>query len=119
MRLIYCAVPSRMYEKSTLVMDYVDSKGCAPFNPLLAFPLERFEFGSVGREETMNYCRRLIDLCDEFWIFGLSKGTIEEISYAIKIRKPVKIVKEFDDEWEKKKIYFSDEIKFLSGMKQL
>lgn len=67
MRLIYCAIPSRMYKKSNFIMDYVESERCAPFNPLFAFPLERFEFGSVGREKTMNYCRRLIDLCDEFW----------------------------------------------------
>ena len=119
MKLVYCAIPSRMYIKSSLIMDYVESERCAPFNPLVAFPLERFEFGSVGREETMNYCRKLIDLCDEFWVFGLSKGTIEEISYAIKIKKPIKIVKEFDDEWEKRKIDFSEEISLLSGMKQL
>ncbi len=113
MKLIYCAIPSGMYEKSRSIMDYIGSKNCAPLNPLLAFPLERFEFGVIGRKETMEYCKKLINICDEIWLFGLSRGTIEEILYSIKIKKPIRVIKRFDEEWEKKESDFSNEIELI------
>ena len=112
MKLIYCAIPSRMSEKFVQIMDYVESKHNAAFNPFLAFPKERFEFGRIGKKTTMEYCKRAIEICDEFWIFGLSEGTIEEMNHAIKIKKPVKILKEFDESWESKKINFKESFGF-------
>lgn len=89
-------------------MDYVESKNNAAFNPFLAFPLERFELGKVGIEITMEYCKRAVEMCDELWIFGLSEGTMKEMSHAIKIKKPIKTIKEFDENWESEKKNFKE-----------
>ena len=93
-------------------MDYVESKNNAAFNPFIAFPIERFELGKAGREATMEYCKRAVEICDEFWIFGVSKGTIEEMNHAITIKKPVKTIKEFDEEWELEKSNFKETSSF-------
>ena len=108
MKLIYCAIPSRMSKKSSQIMNYIESKNNAAFNPFFAFPSDRFELGMAGREVTIDYCKRAIEMCDELWIFGLSKGTIEEMNHAIRIKKPVKAIKEFDEDWESEKDNFKE-----------
>lgn len=116
MKLIYCAIPSRISKKSAQIMDYVESKNNAAFNPFSAFPLDRFEFGKIGRKTTIDYCKRVIEICDELWIFGLSEGTIEEMDHAIKTGKTVNVIKEFDDDWECEKSKFKDKLGLLSTM---
>ncbi|HLD04664.1 MAG TPA: hypothetical protein VJG90_03005 [Candidatus Nanoarchaeia archaeon] len=60
--LIYCATPSRISEKRESIMDFVSSQGHGPFHPFQAFEYERFEGGMVGRERTMEFCRRAVDI---------------------------------------------------------
>lgn len=49
----------------------------------------------------MRWCLKLIDISDEFWMFGISKGTLEEVAYA-KTIIPVKLKFDgFDPEWKK------------------
>jgi hypothetical protein len=59
-----------------------------------------FEGGKIGREKTMELCQRLIEAADEFWLFGVSEGTLQDLTYALKIKKPVKVFLDFDPEWE-------------------
>ena len=90
-------------------MDFITNKGDAPLHPFQAFPYERFEGNaSVGREKSMEYCLRLIDTSDEFYLFGISEGTLDETLYAIEIKKPIIPHLEFDPEW----------IKFYARLKQ-
>ncbi|HLC86782.1 MAG TPA: hypothetical protein VJH65_00695 [Candidatus Nanoarchaeia archaeon] len=50
----------------------------------------------------MEYCLRLIDISDEFWMFGVSNGTLEEVAYAVKTAKPIHLrFNGFDPEWKK------------------
>jgi len=101
-KLIYCATPSRLKDKLNEIMDFVTDKGYGVFHPFQAFPYERFEGGPVGREKSMEFCFRAVSICDEFWMFGVSKGTLEELTYAIKYNIPVKLfLSEFDENWEK------------------
>lgn len=75
-----------------------------PLHPFNALPYEYFEGGKIDREKTMEVCCRLIDACDEFWMFGVSEGTLIEATYFFEKgydeTKPIKVlVDEFDQEW--------------------
>ena len=102
-KLIYCATPSRLVNKIDEVMDFVTNQGYAPLHPFQALPYERFEGNPrIGRIKSMDWCLRLVDISDEFWMFGVSNGTLEEVAHAIKIVKSVKIfLDSFDTEWNK------------------
>jgi hypothetical protein len=100
--LIYCATPSRLNFKIKEIMDFVTKEGNAPFHPFQAFPYERFEGGSIGREKTMEFCRRAISICDEVYLFGISKGTLDDINEGKRQQKPIsEFVEKFDPEWRK------------------
>ena len=102
-KLIYCATPSRLVSKIIEIIDYVTNQGLAPLHPFQALPYERFEGNPhVGREKSMEYCRRLVEVCDEFWMFGISNGTLEELVHALKLGKTIRLNFEgFDIEWKK------------------
>jgi hypothetical protein len=100
--LIYCATPARLADKKKEIMDFVTKQGFGPFHPFQAFEYERFEGGPVGREKTIEFCCRAIDICDEFWLFGISEGTLTELCHALKRKKPMRLVlDEFDKNWQK------------------
>ena len=82
-------------------MDFVAVGGDGPFHPFKAFEIGRFEQGSIGREKTMEFCLRAVEMCDEFWLFGVSLGTIQELCHAQSLNKPIRLVKDFDPEWDK------------------
>jgi hypothetical protein len=83
-------------------MDFVTNQGYAPLHPFQAFPYERFEGNPrIGRAKSMEWCLKLIDISDEFWMFGVSDGTLEEVTHA-KTRIPIKLKFDgFDSEWNK------------------
>src|SRR3989338_1130989 len=83
-KLIYGSLPSRIISKKEEVMEFVASKGMACLHPFNAFPYNYFEGGIIGRKKTLEMCCRLIDVCDEFWIFGISEGTLIETDYFLK-----------------------------------
>ena len=102
MLLIYCATPARLANRKKEIMDFVTKQGFGPFHPFQAFEYERFEGGPVGREKTIEFCCRAIDICDEFWLFGISEGTLTELCHALKRKKPMRLVlDEFDKNWQK------------------
>jgi hypothetical protein len=120
--LVYCACPARLSNIKHKIMEYVASQNKGPLHPINALPYEYFEGGKLGRAKTMEVCCSLIEICDEFWLFGISEGTLIEATYffaqASNKTKPFKIlVKEFDKEWEKyTKQYFDDYKKTLSKL---
>lgn len=100
-KLIYCATPARLNSKRKEIMDFVTSQGYGPFHPFQAFEYERFEGGVLGREKTLEFCKRAVEMCDEFWLFGVSNGTLQELTCAQRLKKPVKLfIDVFDLEWE-------------------
>ena len=84
------------------IMNFVTNQDYAPLHPFQAFPYERFEGNpKIGRTKSMEWCLKLIDISDEFWMFGVSNGTLEEVEHA-KTIIPVKLkFGGFDPEWEK------------------
>lgn len=118
-KLIYCATPSRIAGNKTAIMNLVTSKGHGPFHPFQAFEYERFEGGPIGRIATIEMCLRAVDLCDGFWMFGISQGTLIELRRALSQRKSINLfIKEFDPEWQTALRNFSSvfprEIRYLS-----
>ena len=101
-KLIYCATPSRIAHRMKDIMDFVTNQGYAPLHPFQAFPCERFEENPrIGRAKSMEWCLKLIDISDEFWMFGVSNGALEEVVHA-KTIIPVSLKFDgFDPEWEK------------------
>ncbi len=101
-KLVYCATPARMSNRMDEIIEFTSGRGYAPMHPFKALPYEYFEGNpNVGRKYTMKYCIKLIDVCDEFWMFGVSEGTLDELSYAIKINKPIKLFLDaFDKNWK-------------------
>lgn len=96
--MVYCATPSRISSKKEEISSFVSKKGYAPLHPFIAFPFEQFEGNPVvGRKKSMGYCLKAVQICDEFWMFGVSKGTLEELNYAKKLGKPIKRIKVFEN----------------------
>jgi len=54
-------------------------------------PLHLFSFvkDDSNREEILQVCFRLIDICDEVWIYGDSEGCEKEKDYALSRGKKV------------------------------
>ena len=100
--LVYCATPSRLSYKMNDIMNFVSDQGKGPFHPFQAFPYERFEGGIIGREKSMEFCRRAIGICDEIYLFGVSEGTLDDLLEGRKQKKPVsEFVEKFDPEWRR------------------
>lgn len=97
-QLIYCATPSRIAHNRQQIMDFVTQQGYAPLHPFQAFPYERFEGDPViGRQRSMEWCLRLVDISDQLWVFGISRGTLQELTHALTIGKPFRsFFREFD-----------------------
>lgn len=82
--LIYVACPSRMISALPGIRTQVARAGKACLDPFAAFPYESFEGNqAIGRQQTLEWCCRLVDVCDEFWIFGLSHGTLTELEHFL------------------------------------
>lgn len=112
--LVYCASPARMGDQKKQILDYVVAQGKAPLHPFNALPHEYFEGGKVSRQDTLEICCRLIDVCDEFWLFGISEGTLIEYRYVLSTThantKPVKLLfRQFDPEWQQRLEEFRDQ----------
>ena len=104
-KLVYCASPARLSYIKDDIMSFVLSKGMAPLHPFNALPAEYFENDIVSRADTLEICCKLVDICDEFWLFGVSEGTLTESQYLLnrstEFRKPLKVLCEgFDPEYK-------------------
>lgn len=100
--LIYCATPSRLVHRLNDMIDLVTNQGDGPLHPFLALPYDRYEEGPVGRAVTMEFCLRLVNICDRFYMFGVSEGTMKEVVHAIGMKKPISLKFDgFDSDWKK------------------
>lgn len=100
--LVYCATPSRIAVKKSEICDFVIKEGKLPFHPFFAFPYEFYEGNpEVGRDKTMAACLYALEFCSEFWLFGISDGTMQELVHAKKIGKPIRLfMEQFDPDGE-------------------
>lgn len=98
--LVYCSTPSRLKRYTGQIMKLVSEEGNAPFHPFQAFPYAFFEsHPKVGRSNAIEFCKRAIQVCDWFRLFGISEGTLDELNKALELRKPVGLDFRFDPNW--------------------
>jgi hypothetical protein len=84
--LVYAATASRLGAQTEEIMLCISNQGLAGLHPFNALPYRHFEGGAVGRQQTLEYCLRLIDISDEFWLFGISEGTLLELKHFVSSR---------------------------------
>jgi hypothetical protein len=106
--VVYGSTPSRLASKTDEIMKFVASLGKACLHPFMALPYEYYEGGCVGRDKTICVCCKLVEVCDQFAIFGISEGTLIELEYHLDLNSRLKMpqallvfIKEFDPEWQK------------------
>lgn len=100
--MVYCATPSRFASRKDEICKYVVEQGALPFHPFFAFPLEYYEaHPKVGRQKSMQACFDAVKNCDEFWMFGVSTGTMQELLVAKQENKAIKLLLDFDPDWKK------------------
>lgn len=115
-KLIYTAYPSRFLKGTDTpsienIMQFIAEQGHGALHPFNALPYEYFEGGILGRKRSMEMCFRLITICDEFWVMGISEGVFLELAYVLQWNKEAKqqgkgpkpirsFVDQFDPEWQ-------------------
>jgi hypothetical protein len=85
-KLVYCAQPGRLSNRKREVMNFVLKQGYALYILSKPFFIICSKGEKIGREKT--------------WNFVVSEGTLQDLTYALKIKKPVKVFLDFDPEWE-------------------
>ena len=73
----------------TICRGFAEKDDILPISPLHLFS---FMENDDNREEILQVCFRLIDICDEVWIYGDSEGCRSEAKYAKSVGKPVRMV---------------------------
>ena len=73
----------------SICRELAKGKNVLPISPLHLFS---FMEDDGKREEILQVCFRLIDICDEVWIYGDSEGCRREAKYAQSVGKPVRMV---------------------------
>ena len=72
----------------TICRELAEKDDILPISPLHLFS---FMEDDDNREEILQVCYRLIDICDEVWIYGDSEGCRMELEYARSIGKVVRM----------------------------
>ena len=70
----------------TIYRELAEKDDILPISPLHLFS---FMENDDNREEILQVCYRLIDICDEVWIYGDSEGCRKERDYALSRGKKV------------------------------
>ena len=84
----------------TICRELAEKDDILPISPLHLFS---FMENDDNREEILQVCFRLIDICDEVWVYGNSEGCNKERYYALSRRKRV-LKKRGDQNGEAKQI---------------
>jgi hypothetical protein len=106
--LVYLACPTRLGripDMQMAMIKYAAANGKAPLHPHAAMPEGIYENGHLNRDVTMQLCYRLVDLCDEFWICGISEGVLMELRHFFssgqhQVKPLVLVAGRFDPEWQ-------------------
>ncbi|MGH8425789.1 MAG: hypothetical protein ACRER3_26075 [Pseudomonas fluorescens] len=89
-RLIYTAQSKHYFYCRDAVCEFVFQQGAVPLNPFRAF--DYFLSDRVDRAAVRDGNRRILEACDEVWIFGntLADGVLIEIAQAKRNNKPIR-----------------------------
>lgn len=99
-KIMYCAVPTRLQHLREPIRRAARELGYAPVIPFDIGEYEDFEGGVIGRARTLKFMLHVLDFCDVIGLFGISDGTLLEVSTRLKSNKEIRTFPEFDPEWE-------------------
>jgi len=94
MRLVFISHPYKddpngnKKRVDTICRELAERDDILPISPLHLFS---FMENDDKREEILQVCFRLIDICDEVWTYGDSEGCRMELEYARSIGKVVRV----------------------------
>ena len=97
---MYCAIPTRLRHLREPIRRAAQELGYAPVIPFDIGEYEDFEGGSIGRDRTLKFMLHIMEFCDATGLFGISNGTMLELSESLKQQKDIRTFPGFDPEWE-------------------
>ena len=88
--LVYTAQSKRYFYCRDAVCQFVLSRGAVPLNPFRMF--DYFLGDRVARDRVRAANRRVLEICDEVWVFGtdLADGVLVEIAQATELSKDIR-----------------------------
>jgi hypothetical protein len=88
--LVYTAQSKNYFYCRDAVCEFVFRRGAVPLNPFRAF--DYFLGDRVARDLVRQGNQRLLEACDEVWVFGdrLADGVLVEIAQAARLGTPLK-----------------------------
>lgn len=99
--IIYAATPIRLQHLTEEICDFIEQSNYIPLHPFFALPYQRYNYDRFTKDEIYHTCFRLIDSCDQLWIFGINSGSLREYQYATSKNMPVQsLIKKLDPNWE-------------------
>jgi len=87
-RILFLLIQKEIGVRVDIICHDLVKQGILPISPLHLFS---FMENDDNREEILQVCFRLIDICDEVWIYGDSEGCRKEREYALSTGKSVVI----------------------------
>ncbi|MEK7653725.1 MAG: hypothetical protein AAB345_00380 [Patescibacteria group bacterium] len=99
-KIMYCAMPSRLKHLRGQVQKIAWECGFAPTIPFDVGPLKYFEYGIIGRPETLKFMIDYMKICGTVGIFGISPGVMGEMKTALDEGKKIRVFPELDPEWD-------------------
>jgi hypothetical protein len=88
--LVYTAQSKQHFYCRDAVCEFVFQQGAVPLNPFRAF--DYFLGDRVDRDAVRRGNMRILEACDEVWVFGdtLADGVVIEIAQAARSGKPIR-----------------------------
>ncbi|MEK7640835.1 MAG: hypothetical protein AAB389_02465 [Patescibacteria group bacterium] len=99
-KIMYCAMPSRLKHLRGQVQKIAWECGFAPTIPFDVGPLKYFEYGIIGRPETLKFMIDYMKICGTVGIFGISPGVMGELKTALNEGKKIRVFPGLDPEWD-------------------
>lgn len=112
---MYCALPTRLEGIRERLRQAARDEGFAPIIPHDLGPFTDFEGNpDFGREKTLALMNRIMTCCDTVGIFGISKGVLGELDFALSLRriginKLIRTYPGFDAKWDEEYANFAGE----------
>ncbi|MDO8429892.1 MAG: hypothetical protein Q7S73_00820 [bacterium] len=112
--IVYPAIPSRLLKTHYQeFLEFIRKHKRAPIKTFDAGDLEDFEFGPVGRHDTIyHFTCGLQDLAWETWVGGASEGTLIEAFRRLKNdpEKRLRVFPHLDPKWEEEFEYWKGQL---------
>ena len=93
--LVFTAMSKKRFYLRAHISKFVFEQGAIPINPFMCF--DYFLLDTVERNKVREANSKLLNICDELWVFGeISDGVLREIKQAKENNKRIRFFKIVD-----------------------